>query len=310
MLHRVVAADALPTQRQSVWDLCYRATGSAADADTLLRDCLTKAVEHPRVDGGADEKRPPLTRSAAILAMEALRQRKRRKYVGCWLPSPVETGSGASREPRLSTCSDGPRYDAVESSSMAFLRALEALDPRERVIFLMCDAYGVTPQDVAATLGLTSATSRAALQRARRKMQGYDATHEAPTPDVQERTGDVLRDCWACLQRHHAGRLEKMLTPDAQLCFDGGGEFVAPLAPVCGAARMARILLKFAEGTEPMGFAFRMLNGLPAVLGMSPVRSRWARHFVFRIETRDGLVSEVQAIMASAKLTAVRFDSA
>ena len=310
MLYRVAAADALSTQRQSVWDLCYRATGSAADADMLLRDCLTRAVEHPRVERDAGERPPQLTRSAAILAMDAVRQRKRRKYVGCWLPSPVETGSSASREPRSSTGSDGPRYDAVESSSMAFLRALEALDPRERVVFLMCDAYGVTPQDAAAALELTSASARAALQRARRKMHAYDATHEAPTPDVQERTGEVLRDCWACLLRHHAGRLEKMLTPDAQLCFDGGGEFVAPLAPVCGSARMARILLKFAEGTEPMGFGFRMLNGLPAVLGMSPVRSRWARHFVFRVETRDGLVSEVQAVMASAKLTAVRFDSA
>ncbi len=310
MLYRVVAADAFSTERQSLWDLCYRATGSAADVDMLLRDCLTKAVEHPLVDRDADGRPPHLTRSAAILAMDTLRQRKRRKYVGCWLPSPVETGSGASRGPRSSTRSHGPRYDAVESGSMAFLLALEALAPRERVMFLMCEAFGVEPRDAAATLGLASPIAKAALQQARRRMQPYDASHEAPTTEVQARTGDALRDCWACLQRHHAGRLEKMLTPDAQLCFDGGGEFVAPLAPVSGPARIARLLLKFAEGNEPMRFAFRMLSGLPAVLGTSPGRSRWARHFVFRVETRDGLVSEVQAIMASPKLTAVKFDSA
>jgi RNA polymerase sigma-70 factor (ECF subfamily) len=309
MVSRVAAADAFSMQRPFLWDLCYRATGSAADADVLLRDSFARAVEHPLVDRDADW-RPHLTRAAAILAMDSLRRRKRRKYVGCWLPSPVETGSSASPRPRPSTWSDGPRYDAVESGSMAFLMAIEALDPRERLTLLMCDAFGVALHDAAATLGLTSVTARSALQQARRAMQAYDSTHVAPTADVQGHTADVLRHCLSCLQNYDAARLEKLLAPDARLCFDGAGEFVAPLAPVIGPARVARLLRKFAEGTEPMRLAFRMLNGLPAALGMSPGRPRWARRFVFRIETRGDFVSDVQAIMASTKLTAVRFDPA
>jgi RNA polymerase sigma-70 factor (ECF subfamily) len=308
MLNRV-AADAFSTQRQFLWDLCYRATGSAADADVLLRDCFARAMEHPLADREADW-RPHLTRAAAILSMDTLRHRKRRNYVGCWLPSPVETGSSASRGPRPSTWSHGPRYDAVESGSMAFLIAIEALEPRERLMLLMCDAFGVELHDAAATFGLTSATAKSALRHARQTMQTYDSTHVAPTADVQAHTADVLRHYLSCLQNHDAVRLEKMLVPDARLCFDGAGEFVAPLAPVSGPARIARLLRKFAEGSEPMRFAFRMLNGLPAALGASPGRPRWARHFVFRIETRGDLVSEVQAIMASTKLIAVQFDPA
>jgi hypothetical protein len=102
-----------------------------------------------------------------------------------------------------------------------------------------------------------------------------------------------------------------VIAPDAQALYDNGGEFVAPVAPVSGRTRIARILVKFAEGMEPMRFDFRMLNGLPAAVGESAGRPRWARRFVFRVETRgDGLVSEVHTITATVKLAAVRFDPA
>src|SRR5881409_642134 len=95
MQYRVVAAEAFSTQRQQLWDLCYRVTGSVSDADVLLRECFSKALERPLVDRDADW-RPHLVRSAATLALDALRNRKRRHYIGCWLPSPIETGNAAS----------------------------------------------------------------------------------------------------------------------------------------------------------------------------------------------------------------------
>jgi hypothetical protein len=198
----------------------------------------------------------------------------------------------------------------VESSSMAFLRALEPLDPRERTVLVMCDALGDHVHDAAATLDLTSTNAKGALQSARRRMIDYDLTHVAPTKAVQAHTAEMLRHCLAHLEQHNAVGLEKLFAMDAQALFDAGGEFVAPLAPIIGSDRVAKLLLKFVEGANPMQFAFRMLNGQPAALCVSGGRPRWARRFVFRIETRDGLVSELQMILASAKLTAVRFDPA
>jgi RNA polymerase sigma-70 factor (ECF subfamily) len=309
MQYRVVAADAFSTQRQHLWDLCYRITGSVADADMLLRECYAKAVERPVGDRDSDW-RPHLVRSAATLAMETLRHRKRKQYVGCWLPSPVETGNASSPGPRPDAAADGARYDMVESGSIAFLRALEALEPRERVVLVMCDAFGVHPQETAAALELTSATARSVLQGARRRMQTYDSTQEPPTAAVQADFTDCLRDCLSHLQRLDASRLEKMMALDAQAIFDSGGEFVAPPGSISisGAGTIAKVLTKFADGTGPASFAFRMLNGLPAALGQTKGRPRWAKRFVVRIETREGLISEVQVILATAKLTAVRFD--
>jgi Sigma-70, region 4 len=292
MSYRVVAADPLSTQRQQLWDLSYRITGSAIDAEGIARECSGNRG----------------VRSAAVLAVDALKRRRLPNYLGRWLPSPVETGSAASQGCRpVGGC--GPRYDLVESGTMAFLRALEELDPRERAVFVMVDACGLLVHEVAAALELTSVMVRSVLQSARRKMLGYDAAHEPPTATVQEQVGDVLRALVSPLQNFDTAAVEKVVAPDAQALFDSGGEFVAPAGTVAGAAAVAKLLTRFAEGAGPVSYSFRMLNGLPAALGQAKARPRWASHFVIRVEPRERLVREVQVIMATAKLAAVRFDT-
>jgi len=304
--YRAVAAVAFSTQRQVLWDLCYRMTGTVGDADMLLRDCFSTAAESPSVDRDGD-RGSHLMRSAVMLSMAALRHRRRRHYVGCWLPSPVETGNAVSQALRPLSAT-AARYDTVESGSIAFLTALEALVPRERAVLVMCDAFGVDVQGAASTLGVTSAAARALLQNARRHMQRYDAASQPPTAHAQAQAAALLCDCLVNLQNYDAVRLERILAPDVRAMFDSGGEFVAPPRGIAGSGAVAKLLTKFASRTGPISFAFRMLNGLPAALGQCKERPRWANRFVIRIEAREDLASEVHVIMASAKLTAVRFD--
>lgn len=308
MPYHATASDAFASHRQFLWDLSYRITGSSVDADALLHDCFTRAMETPLRDPDADW-RAYLTTIAARLAVVTVRHRKHRKYPGCWLPSPVETGDAASPAGRPEPSAEGPRYDLVESGTFAFLNALEGLEPRERAVFLLCDVFGRELSDAGRILGPVSASARATLRRVRRIMESYNDMHVPPTRGLQKQTADVLQRCLSHLQNRDGGRLEKVIAPDAQALYDSGGEFVSPVAAVSGRNRIARLLLKFAEGMEPMRFDFRMLNGLPAVVGESAGRPRWARHFVFRIEARgDDLVSEIHTITATAKLAAVRFD--
>jgi hypothetical protein len=139
-------------------------------------------------------------------------------------------------------------------------------------------------------------------------MEAYDGTHAAPTRETQAHAAEVLRETLSHMEHRHGAALERLCMPDVEATFDSAGEFVAPLGTIRGADRVARLLLKFIDGSPPIRFSFRMLNGMPAALGTSPARPRWARRFALRIEARDGLVSEVQVIAASAKLAAVRFD--
>src|SRR6185295_12271247 len=84
---------AFAADRRFLWGLCYRLTGSAADADDLVQETFVRAMERPppRTDEPA---RPWLVRVATNLGRDLLRRRKRRGYVGPWLPSPIETDAG------------------------------------------------------------------------------------------------------------------------------------------------------------------------------------------------------------------------
>src|SRR5512146_989250 len=108
--------------RPFLWSLCYRLCGDAADADDLVQETFVRALERP--PARTDEPwRPWLVRVAMNLGHDLLRRRRRRTYVGPWLPSPIETGedvSPPSYEPMLEggVTTEG-RYDLLESGSYA-----------------------------------------------------------------------------------------------------------------------------------------------------------------------------------------------
>ena len=77
----------LESHRALLWKVCYRMTGSAADADDLVQETFARALERPPADQGR-ELRPWLLRVAINLSRDQLRARKRRGYAGSWLPSP------------------------------------------------------------------------------------------------------------------------------------------------------------------------------------------------------------------------------
>ena len=117
----------LEPHRRTLWGLCYRLTGCAADADDLVQQTFLRAIERPPGQPPADWK-PWLVRVAARLGIDTLRRRRRRGYVGVWLPSPIETEPFADAATADSDVAND--YELRESVSFAFLLALEALPPR------------------------------------------------------------------------------------------------------------------------------------------------------------------------------------
>src|SRR5438067_11951357 len=79
--------------RHFLWGLCYRMTGSAADADDVVQDTFVRAMERPPRRTG-DPLRPWLVRVALNLSRDLLRKRKRRVYIGSLLPAPLERARG------------------------------------------------------------------------------------------------------------------------------------------------------------------------------------------------------------------------
>jgi RNA polymerase sigma-70 factor (ECF subfamily) len=303
----VEAAREFETNRRFLWGLCYRMTGSAADADDLVQETFVRALER-RPSGGPAGWRPWLAKVAANLAIDALRRRKRRDYVGPWLPAAIGTGEDASppgHEIASGEVSTEYRYDLMESVSMAFLLALERLSPRQRAVLLLRDVFDYTVQETAAALDLSESNVKVTHHRARLAMRDYEGTRMRPTRERQARSGEKLREFLEHLQNQDVAALEAMLAADVRLLSDGGGEFAAALNPILGRAKVARLLLRLSARLDPASrFEFRMINGWPAILVERPAPPREAPRFITRIDLdADGRIREVHAILATAKLT-------
>src|SRR5262245_39676602 len=136
---RASAAD-LAQHRPSLWRLCYRMTGSTADAEDLVQETFARALARPARDQARDLK-PWLTQIALNLSRDHLRRRKRQAYAGPWLPAPLETeGLAGEAHPEA-------RYGELESVSSAFLLALEALTPTQRAVLILCDVLGYSVRE-------------------------------------------------------------------------------------------------------------------------------------------------------------------
>jgi RNA polymerase sigma-70 factor, ECF subfamily len=306
-------ATAFREHRRGLWGLAYQMTGSAADADDVVQETFVRAVEHPPTR--ADEPlRPWLVRIAVNVARDALRRRRRRAYVGPWLPSPVETADAAdgSEAPGTEGVAPEPgadaRYDLHESASFAFLLALEALTPQQRAVLLLRDVLDYSVRETAEALALSEGNVKTTHHRARHAMDAYDAARRPRTQALTDATRTVLERFVGALLTGDAAALEACLAGDVRLTSDGGGEFHAALRPVLGPDRVARFFLGLQKKVPAVGhFAVRELNGLPAVVAEYDAPTKgWGPRFVLRCDVSTaGAIGEVHIVVASAKLSAV-----
>jgi len=284
-----------------IWGLCYRMTGSAADADDLVQETFARALLSPPSDT-TTPWRPWLVRVAVNLARDRLRKRKRAPYVGPWLPSPVDTGDEAA--------SDGDperRYGMLESVTFAFLMACEALTPRQRAVLLLRDVLDCTVEETATALGLNVANVKTTHHRARAAMQASDAARALPTRTLQDKTRAALERLAFALTTGDLATVEAAFTPTAFTINDAGGDYRAALRHVTGASRVSRFYLGLVRKIAPTRVVSRMFNGLPALLiEVDDAPHRVAPRLVLRCDVaEDGRIKRVHTVLARAKLTGV-----
>ncbi len=295
----------LEPHRTLIWRLCYRMTGSAADAEDIVQETFARAITQPPADEGRSI-RPWLVQVALNLSRDLLRQRKRRGYVGPWLPSPLELA-----EDEMAPAADA-RYDLAESASFAFLLALEALTPRQRAVLLLRDVFDYSVDETSRALDLSPGAVKTLHHRARAALAEYDRSRSSPSRQLLDRTQSALETLLGAVAAGDVARVRELLASDARLLSDGGGEFLAALRPVQGPEKVARMLIKLsAKNGAPSSVSWRVLNGQPALLVeyIRDAHSRTAARMVLRadLDAADR-VREIHIVLASAKLCAVRSD--
>ncbi|MGP4100529.1 RNA polymerase sigma factor SigJ [Nonomuraea sp. KM90] len=272
--------------RSHLTRVAYAILGTVSEAEDVVSECWFKLVRADREDRVQDVE-AWATVVVAREAMDVLRSARVRRetYTGPWLP-----------EPLLAPVADpADRVTLDESVSFALLVVLESLTPAERTAWVLHDLFGLTFEDVAATVGRTPAAVRQLAARARKHVG-----EGAPRVDVdRDHHRQVVERFLAAASGGHLSALVAILDPGAVLTSDGGGKVNAARRPVHGAEQVARFVLGLMGKAGPGHVLTPVaVNGVLGVAGH--VHGRLDTVVSFTVA--GGLVHRVDFVRAPDKL--------
>ena len=297
-----------------LWGLCYRMTGSTADADDVLQETFVRLMQKPPANT-EEPLRPWLVRVAVNLSRDVLRRRRRQAYTGPWLPAPFETENNdyvlALLDEAAADDSRNPsaRYEMLESVSFAFLLALELLTPTQRAVLLLRDVFDLNVAETAEILRVSTQNVKTTHHRARRVMREYEEKRFVPSKTLVEKTGRIVGQLVEFLTNRDTEAAAKLLSANVVTLSDGGGEFYAARVPVVGREKVALFLSRLVQAGIGIEEQTRLveLNGVFALItersdapdGVAPRRAS-----LFELDN-EGLIRRMYFVLASQKLTAL-----
>jgi RNA polymerase sigma factor (sigma-70 family) len=264
--------------------VAYRMLGSFAEADDAVQEAWLRVA---RASGDeVDNVGGWLTTVVSRQCLNMLRSRTTRREdpLDVRVPDPVvEYGDG------VDPAEQGVLADSV---GLALLVVLEALDPAERLAFVLHDMFAVPFEEIAGMVGRTPAAARQLASRARRRVQGATPVGQPNRPRQR-----AIVDAWLAAARggDFAG-LVALLHPDAVLRVDtgdAGSRLVRGAAAVAGQAAMYR-----SAGFQAR---FAMVNGGPGIV--STLDGRPAAVLAFTVA--DGLIVEIDILADPQRLAAL-----
>lgn len=282
-------AERFTSLRPLLFTIAYEILGTATESDDVLQESYLRWAE---VDlAGVRDTKAYLAQLVTRQALNSLRAqaRRREEYVGPWLPEPllVDT-SDASTDVVL-----------AESVSMAMMVVLETLSPDERAVFVLREVFGFGHDDIAETLGKSTAAVRQMAHRAREHVQSRRKRFEPVDP---KRSLELTAQFFASASTGDVDALVAMLAPDVVWTADSDGKRSAARRPVAGADKVARLVLGLVRfGGEDGRVEAAFYNGAPALvlyLGES-------LEGVITVEITDGLITHFYAMRNPEKLGGV-----
>ncbi len=227
--------------------------GSASEAEDAVQESW---IRLGRTDVSAVENlRAWLTTVVARVCLDMLRTRTSRREapLDVHVPDPVITRA------------DDPESNAMlaDSVGLALLVVLEALEPAERLAFVLHDVFGMTFDEIAPIVDRSPVAARQLASRARRRVQGS-------VPDADRDLQQQRRVVDAFLGTAREGDFERLMTvldPGIVLRADGGA-----LASASRFVRRAQAVAEQAATFSRLGLSTQvvLVNGNVGLLSRRP----------------------------------------
>ncbi|WP_410596693.1 RNA polymerase sigma factor SigJ [Amycolatopsis sp. lyj-23] len=238
-------------ERRHLVNLAYRLLGSLTEAEDAVQETYARWYAlSPEQQAAISSPGAWLTTVAGRICLDVLGSARvrRERYVGEWLPEPLPDQPDPA-----------DRITLDESVSMAFLVALEAMTPAQRVALVLHDVFGYAFAEVAGITGRTPSACRELASAARRRIR--TGRPEAPAA----RQAGLVREFKEAWAAGDIATLVSLLDPAATLTADGGGRVRAAIAPIVGGEPVARYVAELAAWGA-LTFEERTVNGRPGLV--------------------------------------------
>src|SRR5262245_62142467 len=223
MVDQEQLAQQFEEHRHHLQSVAYRMLGSVAEADDAVQEAWLRLARTDVSD--VVNLRGWLTTVVSRVCLDALRSRKARREesLEVHVPDPVVTRLDAD------PASAAERADEV---TLAMLVVLDALNPRERMAFVLHDMFGVPFDTISEIVDTTPANATQLASRARRRVRA------TPPPVADLATQRRVLDAFtSAAEKGDFDALVAVLDPDVTLRADAGPGGAS--AVIRGAAEVA-----------------------------------------------------------------------
>jgi RNA polymerase sigma-70 factor (ECF subfamily) len=263
--------------------VAYRMLGSLPEAEDAVQESWLRLSR----DGAGDVANLTgwLTTVVARISLDMLRKRKSRRED----PQDPQAPEPAAPE----TAPDSER-ELADSVGVALLVVLQALEPAERIAFVLHDMFDLPFDEIAPIVGRTTTATRQLASRARRRVQG--------APKEEARAQRAVVDAFLLAARE--GNFEGLLAAlDPQVVMRGDAAAIKLGGPrqVSGSATVAKFFNGRAQAARSI-----LVDGAPAVL----VAPNGHLLLVLGVTFRNGKIAAIEAIADPDRLAAMNFSLA
>jgi RNA polymerase sigma-70 factor (ECF subfamily) len=288
MTPQELLADEFEEHRPHLRSVAYRMLGSMAEADDAVQDAWLRLA---RTDASeVANLRGWLTTVVSRICLDHLRSRKARREdpLDTHVPDPVITRLDA--DPAASA----EQADAV---TLAMLVVLDALNPRERMAFVLHDLFGVPFEQIGEIVDTSTANATQLASRARRRVRATPP----PVADLatQRRVLTAFTDA---AQRGDFEALVAVLDPDVTLRADGGTTGMSGF--IRGAVEVAAQASAFRASDHESRQVPVLVNGAIGLIGVKDGRPV----SVFSPVVRGGRIVEINILADPERVAALSLD--
>jgi len=274
-------AQQFEADRPHLTRVAYRMLGSLVEAEDAVQESWFRLSR----DGadGIGNLSGWLTTVVARISLDMLRRRKSRRE---------EPSDPHAPEPAASASEPDRERDLADSVGVALLVVLQALEPAERIAFVLHDMFDLPFDEIAPIVGRTTVATRQLASRARRRIQGVPKSE-----DVRAERKVVE----AFLLAAREGNFEALLeTLDPQVVMRGDEAAVKLGGPrrMVGSHTVAKAFHGRAQAAR-----FILVDGAPGIL----VAPNGHLLLVLGVTFRDGKIAAIEAVADSDRLAEMNF---